>query len=284
MKASELEDNKGFIVTPFAELNTALGGGIPLGKILEIAGSWSTGKSTLSYQIIGAAQKQGRDCLLLDVERAYTKEYGTSLGVDNAELDVFRAQTAEEYLDHVFDWINVDLDDYLPSSEEEVKPTKKKKNPRKGSLIVLDAIGALLPREESEKTAESRSIGLQARIIGSFCRKIVSVLDDTDTALLILNHTFIPIGLNSISSSGGKKLEFARSVWLILSGAYGQPIKKDATGLKTLIPMSLEIRKNKLVPNMGTKIHLDLVQGAGFVGDTVALPPPKQRGRKKKTQ
>ncbi len=262
MKASELEDSKGFIPTPFSEVNVVLGGGIPLGKISEVAGSWSTGKSTLSYQIIGAAQKQGRPCLLLDAERAYTKEYGASLGVDNAELDLFRAKTAEEYLDHCLEWLEV------------------KKN--RGGLVIIDAIGALLPREEQEKSSESRSIGLQARIIGSFCRKVVPILDENSIALLILNHTFVPLGMNSIASSGGKKLEYARSVWLILSGAYGQPIKKDAaTGLKTLIPMSLEVRKNKIASTMGMKLRIDLQQGSGFIGDTVELVQTK-RGRPKK--
>lgn len=256
-----MKDNNGFIQTPFAALNTALGGGIPLGKIVEAAGSWSVGKSTLAYQIIGHAQKQGRPCLLLDAERAYTPSYGAALGVDNAQIDVFRAKTAEEYLDHCIEWM------------------EQKKN--RGGIAIIDAIGALLPREEQEKTSESRSIGLQARIIGSFCRKVVPILDDNDIALLVLNHTFVPLGLNSIASSGGKKLEFARSVWMILSGAYGQPIKKDATGLKTLIPMRIEIKKNKIVANMGTKIDLSLIQGAGFVGDTVSAPPPRTRGRPK---
>lgn len=259
MKADQLEDSKGFITTPFGAVNVALGGGIALGRITEIAGSWSTGKSTLSYQIIGAAQKQDRPCLLLDAERAYSKEYGALLGVDNSKLDIFRAKTAEEYLDHSIEWM------------------EQKKN--RGGLVILDAIGALLPQEEAEKTSESRSIGLQARIIGSYCRKIVPILDDNEIALLILNHTFVPLGQNSIASSGGKKLEYARSVWLILAGAYGQPIKKDATGLKTLIPMRLEVRKNKLVANMGTKIDLPLIQGAGFVGDTVSAPQKKKVGR-----
>lgn len=261
MKGIELEDNKGFILTPFSELNSVLGGGIPLGKIIDCSGSWSVGKSTFAYQVIGAAQKQGVPCLLLDAERAYTKEYGTLLGVDNNEIDIFRAKTAEEYLDHAIEWM------------EEKK--------HKGGLVVCDAIGSLLPREEAEKTSESRSIGLQARILGSFSRKVVSILDDNEIAFLALNHTFIPLGQNSIASSGGKKWEYARSVWLLLSGAYGQPVKKDATGLKTLIPMSLEIRKNKIVSTMGMKIRLDLVQGAGFVGDTVALPVSK-RGRPQK--
>ena len=262
MKASMLEDNKGYIVTPFKAVNVVLGGGLPLGKVSEIAGSWSVGKSTIAYQIIAAAQKQNIPCLLLDAERAFTKEYGTSLGVDNSQLDIFRAQTAEEYLDHAVEWIN----------------TKK----NRGGLVVIDAIGALLPREEAEKTAEGRSIGLQARLLGSFGRKIVPILDDNGIALLALNHTFIPLGQMGVASSGGKKWEYIRSVWLILSGAYGQPVKKDATGLKTLIPMRLEVKKNKITSNMGTKIDLALIQGAGFVGDTVALPERRRAGRPKK--
>lgn len=259
MKADQLEDSKGYIVTPFKEVNVALGGGVPLGKILEIAGSWSVGKSTIAYQIIAAAQKQGKPCLLLDAERAYTKEYGASLGVDNSLLDMFRAKTAEEYLDHSVEWM------------------EQKKN--RGGLVVCDAIGALLPREEAEKTSEGRSIGLQARLLGSYSRKLISILDDNNVAFLALNHTFIPLGQMGVASSGGKKWEYARAVWLILSGAYGQPVKKDATGLKTLIPMNLEIRKNKLVANMGTKIRLDLVQGAGFVGEFVSAPQKKKAGR-----
>jgi len=70
MKASQLEDVKGHIITPFREVNVALGGGLPLGKVSEIAGSWSVGKSTIAYQIIASAQKQNVPCLLLDAERA----------------------------------------------------------------------------------------------------------------------------------------------------------------------------------------------------------------------
>lgn len=255
MKASQLDEQVTLIQTGFPPIDALFGGGLPTKRIIEIAGSWSVGKSTLAYQIIGAAQKQNKPCLLLDAERAYTTEYGSQMGIDNEKLDIFRAKTAEEYLDHVFEWIEN----------------------HKHGLVVIDAIGALLPREEAEKTSESRSIGLQARIIGSFCRKIVPILDESDVALLLLNHTFIPMGQMGVSSSGGKKLEFARSAWLILSGAYGQPVKKAADGLKTLIPMQLEVRKNKIVSNQGTKIRLDLVQGAGFVGENVQSPIKRRK-------
>jgi len=265
MKADEMNESYSVIATGFSGVDALFGGGIPTRKIVEIAGSWSVGKSTFAYQIIANAQRQNRPCLLLDAERAYTKEYGENLGVDNSQLDLFRAKTAEEYLDHIFDWIEGNKDTGIKA--------------HKGGLVIIDAIGALLPREESEKTSDSRSIGLQARIIGSFCRKIVPVLDDNDTALLILNHTFIPLGQNGIASSGGKKLEYARSAWLILSGAYGKPIKRSADGLKTLIPMQLEVKKNKIQSNQGTKIQLDLIQGAGFVGEFVKPPEKKKPGR-----
>lgn len=263
MKASELGESFDVIPTPFKEVNDVLGGGLATRKITEIAGSWSVGKSTFAYQLIANAQKQGRPCLLLDAERALTKEYGQSLGIDLEKLDYLRAKTAEEYLDYCIEWME----------------TKKNSS----GLVVMDAIGALLPKEEQEKTSESRSIGLQARIIGSFCRKIVPILDDNDISLLILNHTFIPMGQMGVASSGGKKLEYARSVWLILSVAYGKPVKRSADGLKTLIPMQLEIKKNKLVANVGTKIQLELVQGAGFVGEFVKPPKKKPRGRPKST-
>lgn len=262
MKAIDLDTSIEFIPTPFPALNSVLGGGIPRGRILETAGSWSTGKSTWAYQVIGAAQKQGVPCLLLDAERAYTKEYGTLLGVDNDKLDIFRAKTAEEYLDHAIEWME--------------------EKSHRGGLVLIDAIGALLPREEAEGTSEKKSIGLQSRLLGAFSRRVVPILDDNKIALIALNHTFIPLGLNSISSSGGKKWEYARSVWIILSGAYGKPVKRSADGMKTLIPMQLEIRKNKNISNVGVKINLDLVQGSGFVGETVDLPEKKKPGRPKK--
>lgn len=261
MKATDLDTTIEYIKTPFPEVNDAIGG-IALGRISEVAGSWSVGKSTFAYQVIAAAQAQGIPCLLLDAERAFTREYGQLMGIDNSKLDIFRAKHAEDYLDHCIEWCE--------------------KN--KGGLVVLDAIGALLPREEAEKSSDSRVIGIQARLLGSFARKIVPILDDNKVGLLALNHTFVPLGQMSTESSGGKKWAFARSTWLILSGAYGKPIKRSADGLKTLIPMQLEIRKDKLSSSMGRKIPLDLVQGQGFIGETVSAPERKKPGRPKKEE
>src|SRR3990167_8492536 len=125
MRAQDLSAEVTYTKTGFASIDNLFGGGIVHGKILEIAGSWSVGKSTIAYQIIGAAQKQNRPCLLLDAERAYTKEYGAALGVDNSQLDIFRARTGEEYLDHIFDWIEGKKDAGIKS--------------HKHSLVVIDA-------------------------------------------------------------------------------------------------------------------------------------------------
>lgn len=259
MKASDLDTTLKVIPTGFPGVDSLIGGGLPQGKILEIAGSWSVGKSTLAYQMISVAQKQGRPCLLIDAERAYTQLYGSSVGVDNLQLEIFRARTAEEYLDQIIEWCEV------------------KKN--KGGVIVIDAIGALLPKEELEKTAEAKTIGVQARLLGAFARKIIPLIDDAQIALVALNHTFIPLGQMGIASSGGAKWAYARSVWFVLSRKYGAPAKRDAEGKKTLISMTLEVKKNKVVSNEGTKIDLELISGAGFVGETVVAPEPKKRGR-----
>ena len=268
MKGNEQDFSFNYVPTGFSSLDELFGGGLPTKKIVEWAGSWAVGKSTLAYQTIAAVQKAGRPCLLIDAERAYTNEYAQTLGVDTSKLEVYRARTAEEYLDRIVDWIEGNKEAKIKAHEH--------------SLVVIDAIGALLPREEAEKGSEGRTIGLQARLIGSFCRKIVPILDDNDATLLILNHTFIPLGQMGIASSGGKKLEYARSVWMILSKAYGLPTKKDAkTGTKTLIPMQIEVRKNKMKANEGTKIQIDFIPGAGFVGDTVSAPLPRKPGRPK---
>lgn len=269
MKASDLDTTIKVIRTGFGGVDAALGGGLPLGKAVEVAGSWSVGKSTFAYQAIAAAQKQGYQCLLIDAERAYSQEYGATLGIDNLSLEIVRARNAEEYLDFIVEWIEGD-------KAKGLKPHKK-------SLVIIDAIGQLLPREEQEKTADSRVIGLQARLLGSFSRKMVSILDDNEVCLLALNHTFIPLGQMGIASSGGKKWEYFRSVWLVLSRKYGAPTKKDSTGKKTLIPMEMVVKKNKIVSNEGTKIDMDLVAGAGFVGETVEAPPKKKPGRPKST-
>ncbi|GFP40855.1 DNA recombination/repair protein RecA, partial [Candidatus Hakubella thermalkaliphila] len=155
MKASSSQySNQGHISTGLSSLDNLLGGGIALGKITEFAGSYSTGKSTLVLQMIASSQKHKHDTLYVDTEYSFTIPYAEKMGIDCSKMDIIQERLAEDMLDSVEEWATN----------------------HKRSLIVLDSVGGILPREEAEKSSESRSIGLQARIISSFCRKIIGIL------------------------------------------------------------------------------------------------------------
>ncbi len=260
MKASESEFNKFDVMeTPFVSLNKILGGGLPSRKITEVSGSYSVGKSTLALQLVAQAQKNKKPTLYCDSEFSFTTEYAQAMGVDCKELDLVQEQYAEAMLDALEAWA-----------------TK-----HKNGLIVLDSIGALLPREEAEKGAEGRSIGLQARLIGSFTRRMVPILALRNHTLIVLNHTFTDLNTGRLKTSGGAKLEYAKSIWLTLKTSYGKAAKRNGEGLKTLKFIEVEVRKNKVAPTEGMKTDIELEPGKGFATQPIVFPV-KKRGPKPK--
>lgn len=258
MKATEATTDKyDLIPTGFPQLDSLLGiGGIASKNITEISGIWSVGKSTLALQVVASAQRQGRDCFFCDSEFRFSPTYATSLGVDCEKLDFVQEQYAETSLDLLEEWATS----------------------HKNGFMVLDSIGQLLPREEAEKGAESKSIGLQARLIGSFTRRIVPILSINNHALLLINHSFTDLTSGRLKTSGGAKLEYAKSVWLTLKRSYGKPAKRSGDGKKTVLFLEAEIRKNKLAPTEGMKCELEMIPGQGFLS---APLPEKKRGRPK---
>lgn len=256
MKVSEISAPE-IIPTPFTAVNAMLGGGFATKKILEIAGPKSSGKTTLSMQFVGSAQKQGRKCYWADSERSYDPKYAELLGVDNEALEYDKQPFAEDLFDNLEAWA--------------VK--------HKNGVIVIDAVGALLPREEAEKGASGRSIGIQARIVGSFCRRIVPILDDKNHLLIVINHTFIDPSTTALKSSGGMKLDYSKSVALWLRPAYGKAPKRSPDGQITVKFIEAEAKKDKVSGNEGRKEVLELVPHHGFVCETVELPPKKKPGR-----
>ena len=254
MKASDYIDKIEVIETPFPLLGGILGGGIPSKKITEISGAWSVGKSTLALQIIAGAQRK-KNCLWVDSEFSFSKEYAKKLRVDIKELDLEQNQYAEENLDALELW------------------AEKHKN----GIIVLDSIGALLPREEAEKGADGRSIGLQARLIGSFTRRIIPILSLKNHALIILNHSFTDLNSGRLKTSGGAKLEYAKSIWITLKRSFGKNPKRRSDGKKTVLYLEAEVRKNKVAPTEGMKCELEMIPGEGFQTEPI---PPTKRGRK----
>lgn len=226
--------------TGFTQFDKLLGGGIPLRRITEISGLPSLGKSTIAYHIVAKAQEAGMDVLWGDSEGSYTLEYAASLGVDNDRLDLAIESTAEELLDAIEEWVGK----------------------HKDALVVLDSVGELAPREEKEKRSGERSIGLQARLVAQFVRKIKPLLMLNNVALVVLNHEHTDIMTGRIVTAGGRKLEHGKSIWIRLKQKQGVVIKQGDKKVGKVVVA--EVKKNKMAPTEGQQCDLQLVFGSGF--------------------
>jgi recombination protein RecA len=200
----------------------------------------------LALQVIAQAQREGRDTLWCDSEFSFTEDYAKKLGVDCDSLDLIQGRYAEENLDAIEEWADK----------------------HKGAVMVLDSIGGLLPRQEAEKGADGKTIGGQAKLIATFCRKIVPILAINNCALIVLNHQFTDIMSGRLKTSGGEKLAYAKSVWLMLrSGNKRVMSGKQQVGLV----IEAEIRKNKLAPTVKQKCELTMLFGEGFSAEADLL-------------
>lgn len=228
-----------WVSTGLPSLDRVLGGGIPQRKLTEISGVFSVGKSTLALQIVAQAQERKMDTLWCDSEFSFAEDYATALGVDCDKLELYAGRYAEENLDFIEEWAD------------------KHKN----ALIVLDSIGGLLPRAEAEKGADGKVIGGQAKLIATFTRKMTPILAINNHALLVLNHQFVDLMSGKLKTSGGAKLEYSKSIWLMLRVANKRIMKGDQ---QIGIIVDAEIRKNKLVPTQKQKAELTMIFGKGF--------------------
>lgn len=242
-RASEVENYK-TISTGLPQLDRITGvGGIPFKRITEISGTWSVGKTSLALSLVASAQEQDIECIWVDAEWEWNSLYASTLGVDIKRLGLIQTRVAEDALDQLLEYV------------------EKGKN----TLIIIDAVGALHPREEAEKESGSRTIGAQSALVARFCRKIVPMLSINNNALVVLNHEYTPIepngGRPQVKTSGGKKLEYHKSLWIRLSKS-GLSLKQgDAfVGFK----VEAEIRKNKLAATQKQSCELDMFFGKGF--------------------
>lgn len=228
------------IPTGFSKLDNLIGlGGIPTRKITEISGKFSVGKTTLALLIVASAQKKGMDCLYADTEYAFESGYANSLGVDINKLELSQTEYAEETLEEIEQW------------------ARKSRH----SLVVLDSIGGLLPRDEAEKEAGAKVIGGQAKLVAAFSRKIVPILATNDIALVVLNHVFMDVMSGNLMSSGGWKLGYHKSLEIRLSKT------KDIirTGDRVIgRVISAKIMKNKLGGIPENETTLQMLYGQGF--------------------
>mmetsp|Transcript_32832 Transcript_32832/g.97820 ORF Transcript_32832/g.97820 Transcript_32832/m.97820 type:complete len:417 (-) Transcript_32832:457-1707(-) len=174
-------------------LDAALGGGYPVGRIVEIFGPESSGKTTLALHAIAEVQKAGRTAVFIDAEHALDKKYAQAVGVDTASLLLVQPDSGEEALE---------IADQLARSGEI-------------GMVVVDSVSALVPRAELEGEIGTITVGAQARLMSSAMRKLCGSVNKGNTTLLFLNQIRMKVGVvygNPEITSGGNALKYYSSV------------------------------------------------------------------------
>lgn len=206
-------------------LDAKLGGGFGLGRVVEIYGPESSGKTTFALTAVGNVQSEGGTALFIDAENALDPVYAKKLGVDIDNLFVAQPSAAETALDLI------------------VKAAES----RGVDIIVLDSVAALIPRKELEGVADDQTIGVLARLMSKMLKRIVQVAANTGTTVIFINQTREKIGVmygNPETTTGGKALPFYSSQRIRMSR--GKPITE---GKNTIgITLKFKIVKNKIAP------------------------------------
>src|SRR3989344_5585058 len=231
-------------------LDAALGvGGLPRGRIIEIFGPESSGKTTLSLHVIAEAQKAGGICAFIDAEHAMDPEYSKRLGVKINELLISQPDTGEQALEIV--------DSLVRSGKLDV--------------IVIDSVAALTPKDEIEGDMGAYHVGKQARLMSQALRKLTAIVAKSRTIVIFINQIRMQIGVmfgNPETTPGGKALKFYTSVRLDIRRI--AQIKKgdEVMGGRTRV----KVVKNKVAaPFKQTEFDLMYNEGISREGELIAL-------------